>query len=424
MNRAFCENVEYPSIIFFRLREIKEEYKFSPSRFIEQLENYINSEPNYPNHFNAINVSNTSRDNYGLNAIRKTMMLFSKTYGIDYTDFKNIHFLYEHKLSMQNTLKYIKNKGYLNNNCDSDLQKYDEIVKQYTIVRMLALKALYISDIDKRFEIQERIKKTISELIDKENNCLIKMIKHIDLTFSSPKVDDLIPDSFATSEDENFTEYAFQKTFTFLWDTEKNISSIKIPKHNLVDIIVDDFKSYRLFSCYAKPELNYKYSLNSTCKKIVIRIFSNSNIADDRIPEFCQKDLTYNKKIIASSYFDNDINFDLEGLRYWRAAEQLEGYDGSDWIEVNFEKNTLVNTIIIGELDYSPRLRKYRILYCDNCGKYHELLVHDFIKGEEQIHRFDTVEAYKVKVEFLECEKEQNGYYEPIINTFKVYYCR
>lgn len=179
-----------------------------------------------------------------------------------------------------------------------------------------------------------------------------------------------------------------------------------------------------MFSCYAKPELNYKYFLNSTCKKIVIRIYSNSKIADDKIPEFCQKDLTYNKKVIASSYFANDINFDLEGLRYWRAAEQLEGYDGSDWIEVDFEKNTLVNTIVIGELDYSPRLKKYRILCCDNCGKYHELLVHDFIKGEEQIHRFDTVEVYKVKVEFLECEKEQNGYYEPIINTFKVYYCR
>ncbi len=424
VKRAFCENMEYPSIIFFRLREIKEEYNFSPERFIEQLENYINSEPNYPNHFNAINVSNTSRDNYGLNAIRKSMKLFSKTAGIDYNDFKNIHFLYEHKLSMQNKLKHIKSKGFLNNSCESDLQKYDEIVKQYTIVRMLALKALYISDIDKRFEIQERIKKIISELIDKENNCLIEIIKHIDLTFSSPKVDDLIPDNFATSEDENFTEYAFQKTFTFLWDTEKNISSIKIPKHNLVDIIVDDFKSYRLFSCYAKPELIYKYYLNSTCKKIEIRIFSNSNIADDRVPEFCQKDLTYNKKVIASSYFNNDINFDLEGLRYWRAAEQLEGYDGSDWIEVDFGENTLVNTIVIGELDYSPRLKKYRILYRDNCGEYHELLVHDFIKGEEQVHRFDTVEVCKIKVEFLECEKEQNGYYEPIISSFKVYHCR
>lgn len=144
VNRAFCENVEYPSIIFFRLREIKEEYNFSPERFIEQLENYINSEPNYPNHFNAINVSNTSRDNYGLNAIRKTMILFSKTYGIYYTDFKNIHFIYEHKLSIQRKLKYIKSKGYLNVISESEFQDYDEIVKQYQTIRLLALFAHWL----------------------------------------------------------------------------------------------------------------------------------------------------------------------------------------------------------------------------------------------------------------------------------------
>ena len=405
VNRAFYENTEYPSIIFLRLREIKEEYKFSPERFVEQLENYINSEPNYPNHFNAINVSNTSRDNYGINAIRKTMILFSIIDGIDEIDFKNIHFLYEHKLSIQRKLKYIESKGYLNIKSESDFQEYDEIVKQYRIVRMLALKALYISDIDKRFEIQEKIKKTINELIDKEVDCLI-------------------PDNLVISENENLTEYAFQKTFIFSWDTEKNISSIKIPKHNLVNIIVDDVKSYILFLYYAKPELNYKYFLNSNSQKVEIRIYSDFEITDDRIPEFCQEDLTYNKEVIASSYFEKEQKFDLEGHRYWRAAGQLEGYDGSDWIEVNFGNSTLVNTIVISELDYSPRLKKYRILYCGNDGEYHEVLVHDFVKGEEQVHRFDAVEACKIKVEFLECEKEQNGYYEPIINTFKVYYCR
>lgn len=407
VKRAFCENTEHPSIIFFRLREIKEEYNFSPARFIEQLENYINSEFSYQRHFTAINASSSSRNNYGLNAIRKTITLFSKTVGIDYNDFKNIHFLYEHKLSMHSKFKYIKSKGYLNANCESDFQKYDEIIKQYTIVRMLALKALYIVDMDKRFEIQEKIKKVISELIDKENNCLIKIIKQIDLRFLPKEVDCLIPDNFAISESENLTDYAFQKTFIFSWNTEKNISSIKIPKYNLVNIIVDDVKSHGLFSCYARPELNYEYLLNSTGKKIEIRMYSNSEITDDRIPEFCQKDLIYNKKVTASSYFDNDRNIDLEGLKYWRAAKQLECYDGSDWIEVDFGENTLINTIVIGELDYSPRLKKYRILFFDNDGKYEEVLVHEFVKGIEQVHRFDTIEVNKIKVEFLECQKEK-----------------
>ena len=419
---AFFKNIQYPSIIFFRLREIKEEYNFSPARFIQHLENYINSEPNYPNHFTAINVSNISRDNYGINAIRKTMTLFSKKDGIDYIDFKNIHFLYEHKLLMQSKLKYIECQGYLNAKSENDLQEYDEIVKQYTIVRMLALKALYLLDIDERFEIQEKVKKTINCLINEEINCLIRIIKHINLTYSTKTLDYLMPDNLTVGKSENLTEYAFQKTFTFSWNTEKNISSVLIPKHNLVDIIVDDFKSYRLFSCCARPELNYKYLLDSNGKKIEIRIYSDTKITDDRIPELYQRDLTYNKKVIASSYFDDDRKFHLEGYRYWRAAEQTSGYDGSDWIEVNFEKITKINVIVLGELDYSPRLKKYRIIYSDDEGEWKELLVHEFVTGEEQIHRFETINATKLRIEFLECIKEKNGYYEPIVNTFKVYY--
>lgn len=176
------------------------------------------------------------------------MILFSKTYGIYYTDFKNIHFIYEHKLSIQRKLKYIKSKGYLNVISESEFQDYDEIVKQYQTIRLLALKALYIQDIDKRFKIQAKIKKTINGLIDRESKCLIKIIKNINLTFSTKMLDCLAPDNLTVSETEHLTEYAFQKTFIFLWNTEKNISSIKIPKHNLVNIIVDDVKSYTLYS--------------------------------------------------------------------------------------------------------------------------------------------------------------------------------
>ena len=406
------------------MRDIKEEHHFSPIRFICKLENYINCTSDYPEHFTAINVSNTSRTVYGVNAIRKTEELFSKVEGIDYDDFKNLHFLYEHKLSMLRKLKYIENEGCLRCENGKIIEEYAETVRRYTTLRMLALKAMYVLDENRKFEIQQNIKVEINILIDKEVKCLIEVIKNIELTYLPKSLGYLLPENVVVNDICNDKEYAFRKSFNFSWNAEKNITRILIPKHNYIEIIVDDTKTYKLFSRHAEPELNYVYCLNSNAKKIEIRIYSNNEITMDRIPEFYQRDLTYNKMISTSSYFDEENKINLEGLRYWRAAEQSNGYDGSDWIEVNFEKNTLVNTIIIGELDYSPRLRKYRILYCDNCGEYHELLVHDFIKGEEQIHRFDTVEAYKVKVEFLECEKEQNGYYEPIINSFKVYYCR
>ena len=60
-------------------------------------------------------------------------------------------------------------------------------------------------------------------------------------------------------------------------------------------------------------------------------------------------------------------------------------------------------------------------MYLDIGGKWEELLIHDFVPGREQVHKFETVNARRLRVEFLECKKEQYGCYEPIVNTLSVY---
>lgn len=415
-----CNNIKADSIIFFKPWVSKEEYKFSPVRFIIQLENYINSTPNYPEHFSAINISDTSRSYYGINAIKNTMALFSNEEIIDYNDFKNIHFLYEHKALMKKRLDYIKAKGYLNF-CSVAINEYNNIVKEYTVLRMLALKTWQLTSIEKKVINRNIIKEKLSKLINKEVSCLVKIIKDIRFMSASQSIDLLDTEKVVIESISGTSEYRYAEKITFEWKDSKKIKTIVIPKYNYINIVTDNTEKYTLFSAYPLLETNYIYDINCNCKTIEMFIFSNIPVNNNVLPIFYQHDLTHGKRILFSSTFDNERHVDLSGNGYWRAAEQLNKYDGSDWLEVDFDVITKINTIIIGELDFSPRLTKYRILYSDN-EQWKELLIHNFISGKEQIHKFDTISAYKLKIEFLECKMEQNGYYEPIINIFKVYF--
>lgn len=106
---------------------------------------------------------------------------------------------------------------------------------------------------------------------------------------------------------------------------------------------------------------------------------------------------------------------------YWRAAEQKGGYDGSDWLEVDLGNVEIVNTILINELNYSHRLKKYTLMYTDSKDRQIVLLKHDFMPGNPNVHHFQNIAAKKLKILFDECVMEQNGYFEPIISMFEAY---
>lgn len=421
VENGFNIDILSDSVIFFKLWDNKEEYNFSPVRFIKQLENYINSSSDYPEHFITTSVSDTFRRYYGINAIKKTCRTFSNECGIDYNDFKNIHFLYEHKISINRTLEYINKQGYLRNANDTAMNEYREIVKQYLFLRNLALKTLCLCDIDAKFANQNKIKEKLEELIDREFFCLIEIIKSISFVTSNKSIDLLNVEIVLKDDIIGTFEYPYAKKFTFTWNDWKEIRTITVPKYNYIDIIVDSVEKCKLFSAYAQPSINYMYEAGFKCKTIELLVYSNVKINSNVLPIFYQNDLAYNKKIYASSSYDDKCSVNFSEYGYWRAAAQLTEYDGSDWLEVDFDEITKINTIVIGELDFSPRLIKYRILFLDETNLWRELLIHKFIKGQEQLHRFNTISTTKLRIEFLECQMEQNGYYEPIVNVFKVY---
>lgn len=425
---AFKYNDLYKSVVFFKLWTSKEKYKFSLMAFVENIEHYINSSCRYAEKFWSDSIDSIDRKYYGVSAIRHCLDVFSESKGIDYYDFRNIHFIYEHKKGILRRLEYLNAEGYLNDIHQRYISQYEGIVNSYKILRMIALKALYTEKVSINYAIQKRIKSSIMVLIDEEIECLINIIRSIQNNSLDCSFNNLCPEHILTENDggKEIYEFYYHKTITCWWSERKNITNLVITKYNLIDIIVDDKKKYKLFTQSANKLDRYDFKLNASCEKIKFVIQSDVEIEEDVLIQFYQQDLTYNQPIFASSYFDKkndkcDYLVELDGSNYWRAAEQTEGYDGSDWIEVDFQKPTCINTILLGELDSSHRIKRYRIkCYLVN-GQWVELLTHDFKKGSMQIHKFETIEVHKLRVEFVECEMEQNGYYEPIVYNFKVY---
>lgn len=139
------------------------------------------------------------------------------------------------------------------------------------------------------------------------------------------------------------------------------------------------------------------------------------------------------KKITASSQWHGDDGkqidrkclpekaIDGDKNSYWRAAEQKNGYDGSDWLEVDLCEAETINTLVIDELDYSPRLKRYTLYYTDEKDQEVVLLTHAVISGVPNVHRFPNITAKKIKIVFEKCTIERNGYFEPIVSIFAAY---
>ena len=80
-----------------------------------------------------------------------------------------------------------------------------------------------------------------------------------------------------------------------------------------------------------------------------------------------------------------------------------------------------MNCLVVGELDFSPRLKKYRVKYINEADQECELFTHIVESGTLQIHHFPEIKAKKLRIEFLECNMESNGYCEPIISVLEAY---
>ena len=431
-------------VVFFKIRP-DFSHKLNPTHMIHSLAEYASGCVPKNLHYVQHNMPQVAfRQDYdcvfGLNVIKKTAALFQMIRPEEYTfvDFRRVHFLYEHAAMLLERFRYIGQAFSLDSTEYAKfVSKYESITTQYMTIRLMVLKMQQImrtvKDTTARKHASERIGKDLPKkllaIYSEEKQVVTQIVRflsalptnHDQLSFSY----DVLPQAKIRQEYANAVELQFTKPCGVESLTFDCISDVRICINNEY---FDDF--------YHFPSLDKttRIILNRSVQKITFESLSEKQLCyQDMNIRLVGGNVLLGKKITASSQWHGDDGkqidrkclpekaIDGDKNSYWRAAEQKNGYDGSDWLEADLGEAETINTVVIDELDYSPRLKKYTLWYTDGNDREMILLTHDFVPGQPNVHRFPTISAKKLKIAFEECEAEQLGYFEPIIRTFEAY---
>ena len=431
-------------VVFFKIRP-DFSHKLNLAHMIHSLSEYVNGCVPKNLHYVQHNMPQAAfRQDcdcvFGLNVIKRTASLFQTISPEDYTfvDFRRVHFLYEHAAMLLERFRYI-GQAFLTDSAEYTklVSEYENITQQYMTIRLMVLKMQQIMKIVKdpaaRKHASERIGKDLPQKLlavyREEKQTVAQIVRHLSalpkehdkLSFSY----DVLPQAKIRQRHDNSVELQFSRpcgvgslTFDCLSDMRLSVN----------DEYFDDFYYFPTL------EKTTRIVLNRSVQKITFESLSGKRLCyHDMNIQLIGGNLLLGKKISASSQWHGDDGkqidrkclpekaIDGDQNSYWRAAEQKNGYDGSDWLEADLGEAETINTVVIDELDYSPRLKKYTLWYTDGNDREMILLTHDFVPGQPNVHRFPTISAKKLKIAFEECIMEQMGYFEPIIRTFEAY---
>lgn len=431
-------------VVFFKIRP-DFSHKLSLMHMINSLSEYVSGHIPKNLHYVQHNMPQVAfRQDYdcvfGLNVLKQTAALFQAIYPEDYTfvDFRRVHFLYEHAAMLLERFRYI-GQTFLPDSTEYTklVSEYEIITQQYMTIRLMFLRMQQIMKVVKdpmaREHASERINKDLPEKLlavyRKEKQVVAQIVwclsalptENDELSFSY----DVLPQAKILQEHDNSVELQFSRHCGVETLTFDCISDVSL---YINDKYFDDFYHFPLL------DKTTHIVLNQSVQKITLESLSGEQLwYRDLNIQLIGGNVLLGKKISASSQWPGDDGkqidrkclpekaIDGDKDSYWRAAEQKNGYDGSDWLEVDLGKTETINTIVIDELDYSPRLKKYTLSYTDQEDHEIVLVTHDCVPGKPNVHRFPAISAKKLKIVFEECVMEQNGYFEPIIRTFKAY---
>lgn len=432
-------------VVFFKIRP-DFSHKLNPTHMIHSLSEYVNGCVPKNLHYVQHNMPQAAfRQDcdcvFGLNVIKRAAALFQTISPEDYTfvDFRRVHFLYEHVAMLLERFRYI-GQAFLPDSAEYTklVGEYETVTQQYMTIRLMVLKMQQIMKIVKdpaaRKHASERIGKDLPQKLlavyREEKQTVAQIVRHLSalpkehdkLSFSY----DVLPQAKIRQRHDNFVELQFPQPCGVASLTFDCLSDVRL---SVNDEYFDDFYYFPTL------EKTTRIVLNRSVQKITFESLSGQQICyRDMNIRLLGGNVLLGKKISASSQWHGDDGkqidrkclpekaIDGDKNSYWRAAEQKNGYDGSDWLEVDLGEAETINTVVIDELDYSPRLKKYTLWYIDGNDRETILLTHDFVPGKPNVHRFPAINAKKLKIVFEECIMEQMGYFEPIIRTFEAYH--
>ena len=426
-------------VAFFKIRP-GFSHKLNLSRLLYTLSEYVNSCIPKNLHYVQHNMPHTffrQDDNcsFGMDVIKQTASLFQNLYPEDYTfvDFRRIHFLYEHSTMLLERFQYIAKHFALNSDeYEQLITQYQNITQKYMTARLIFMKTLLLFQNNIDFSVKEfnqKMQNIIFDIYHNEKRAISQIVQYL-----SVQQLDYIEHSYSRNllslaviqqENSNLVKIEFEKPYNVKILAFDCVSDMKI---HINDEYYDSFYHFRSI------DKTIRTVLNRSVQKITFESLSGKPICyQDMHIHLLGGNILLSKKITASSQWQGDEGrhidqnclpekaIDGDKNSYWRAAEQKNSYDGSDWLEVDLGETEIINTIVIDELDYSPRLKKYTLWYTDENNRETILLTHDFVPEQPNVHRFSAINTKKLKIVFNECLAEQMGYSEPIIRTFEAY---
>lgn len=378
-------------VVFFKINT-GFSHKLNLSHIIHSLSEYVNGcipknlhyiQHNMP-HITFIQDKNCT---FGINVIRKLSVLFQDTYPQEYTymDFRRVHFLYEHATMLLERFHYINQKFFLQHGSsefDELISKYESIVKKYSTIRLMVLKIRYILKTSETPWLHKRyfkntsleLPKRLLEIYYEEKQIVTQIVRilssmiHINCDKNSLSYD-ILPLAKITEE------YSLIK-FHFVHPC--GVEHLEFDCISDMAVYVND-EYYDSFYHFSGLDKTTQVVLNQSVHKIIFENLSGKQLLySDMNIRLIGGNLLLGKKISSSSNWHGDDGkyIDKKHLpekvidgnkdSYWRAAEQKVGYDGSDWLEVDLGNVEIVNTILINELNYSHRLKKYTLMYTDS----------------------------------------------------------
>ncbi len=457
---ADCEDsliIEPFGVIFFKVMP-KFTHELSLINVINSLYDYING--SFPKdykytHSNLIQNKmivpqyQTPEGPFGLNVVSEMIdMIQKQSSGImSFGEFKSVHFLYEHAQMLLERIEYYKKFVTADAGYDSLISQCRNIVDRYQQARLLFLKMFTTNGhceniIENQKSYIKRITTILNDLIPDEKIILRNVIgylrkalnnrsiKESPLPYSKlkPNVDYSL--SFdAKSNTKGFTKISFA--------TPTRIKYLSLA--NIADYIIKTNGKICDSVYYKESASLYQYSflkIEKDVSEIVIDATTELDLKfEDMQINVYADSIFYGKQAISSSVWENDDGsikashtadkaIDGSTNSFWRAKKQMESYDGTDWLEINLGSPRKLNTLVIGENDPYPRIKKYAISYTDGQAVTKELLVEDFKTGEKQVLTFPEICATTIRIKFIDCVPDSCGYAEPIIKLFEGYYSK
>ncbi len=463
IDEAYEGGIRYPDQIiepyaaaFFKIVP-QFEHKINFANVIHALEDYINGARPQNLRFVQTNIikgdveipqRQTITGPFGVNVARymaERLVSIKKT-SFDFNDFRRIHFLYDHSKMLTERLEYYKryiSEEYYQEYCGR-VEAYHQIEGRYQRARLLYMKmSQLVSQADNGQEIQagylRRVADILRETVASEKEVLASVLESLKKWWKAEQ-----------SQCPDFIGLTAQDAYTLQLDrTDDETTTAEIRFHdstfvklirvaNTADVTMwvdDEWRERLYYGDRISPNDYTDILIEKNISGIKIAFRSKYHVTfEDLDVRIFGGNIFYGKKAVSSSVWDQENEdkgnhmpelalTEFSG-QYWRAAAQMDVYDGKDWIEVDLEKPRFINRITIEENEGYPRIVRYRILSYDQRGNEMCVGTYTFDTGKKNLIDFKTVQASKIRIEFLECMPDRYGYAEPIVKHLRGFYVR